>query len=365
MIYCVEGTPGVGKSLYFVSKLIPDYLKIRSSDGSYAPVHIWTNVEGLKPSLLVALSGLPESVTMYIHNIGEYIDEEGHRAVDKRYLEWFYYDPNSIEWVQEYDQKTKTTWEHPDFEKAVYLPLNSLIILDELQNIFGSRDFDKQFTKMALPYITRHRHYGHNIFWASQNHEQVDVSFRRNTEQVWHLDGLDNFALFGGSKRFKISKFEGKFAGYQVNVLPYAVQTVIKDERYFKCYKSHVSDEVKEKKHTSNMWLNSKGLRIVGVIFICLVAMLVYNFVTKGGPVGILTGNHGKKPPVTQVAPHEPSKGLVPEGRGGAVGGGVPDTDTIPRICVSNFLRHNGIDYVVIDAEVKPRLMGVNYEICR
>ena len=76
---------------------------------------------------------------------------------------------------------------------------------------------------------------------------KLDVSFRRNTEQVWHLDGLENFALIGGAKKFKISKFEGKFAGYQVNVNPYAVLTVTKDERYFKCYKSHVSDDVREK----------------------------------------------------------------------------------------------------------------------
>ena len=112
MIYCVEGTPGVGKSLYFVSRLIPEYLKIKAYDGSYQPVHIWTNIEGLKPSLLVALSGLPESITNYIHNIGEYIDEDGTRAVDKRYLEWFYYDPSTVEWVTEYDQKTKSQWEH-------------------------------------------------------------------------------------------------------------------------------------------------------------------------------------------------------------------------------------------------------------
>lgn len=324
MIYCVEGTPGVGKSLYFVSKLIPEYLKLRSYDGSYCPVHIWTNIEGLKPSLLVALSGLPESVSMYIHRIGEYIDKDGNKAVDKRYLEWFYYDPATIEWVQDYDQKTKTAYEHPNFETARYLPLNSLVILDELQNVFGSRDFDKPFTKAALPYITRHRHYGHNIFWASQNHEQVDVAFRRNTEQVWHLDSLANFALFGGSESFKISKYEGKFAGYQVNVLPYAVQRVQKDKRYFSCYKSHVSDEVKEKHHTSNMFLNSKGLRIVFVIMVVLVILIFVN----GNPLSAIKGRHHEisAPSATPTPP----KGLVPVGVVERSVGGVPATDSLP-----------------------------------
>ena len=233
MIYCVEGTPGVGKTLYFVSKLIPDYLRIKSHDGSFMPVHIWTNIEGLKPSILLALNKLPESISMFIHNIGECVDDEGRRTIDKRYLEWFYYDPNTIEWVQDVDPKSKRTYWHPNFETAAYLPLNSVIILDELQNVFGSRDFDKPFTQACLPYITRHRHYGHNIFWASQNHEQVDVTFRRNTEQVWHLEGLDNFALFGGSQSFKIQKYEGKFAGVQIGVPPYAVETIAKDKRYY------------------------------------------------------------------------------------------------------------------------------------
>ena len=263
MIYMLEGTPGVGKSLYMVSKLIPDYLKIRSANGAYCPVHIWTNIEGLKPSLILALSGLPESIGMFIHTIGENVDDHGDRFVDRRYLEWFYYDPSTIEWVQDVDPKTKGVYWHPDFDKAVYLPLNSLIILDELQNVFGSRDFDKPYTKACLPYVTRHRHYGHNIFWASQNYEQVDVTFRRNTEQVWHLEKLDNFALFGGSEEFKVEKYEGKFAGNQIGVPPFAVQKVKKDHRYYKAYKSHVSEDVKEKSHTTNMWLHSKPFMVV------------------------------------------------------------------------------------------------------
>lgn len=351
MIYCLEGTPGVGKSLYMVSKLIPDYLKIRQADGSYCPVHIWTNIEGLKPYILLALSGLPDSLSMYIHNIGEYTDSEGNRAVDKRYLEWFYYDPQTIEWVKEYDQKNRTEWEHPDFDKAQYLPLNSLVILDELQNIFGSRDFDKQFTKLALHYITRHRHYGHNIFWASQNHEQVDVSFRRNTEQVWHLDGLDNFALFGGSRKFKISKYEGKFAGYQVNVNPYAVQVVVKDERYFVAYKSHVSGEVTEKKHTTNMWLNSKPLRIVALIMLVLVVLIVVN----GNPLEAMKRGVHRKGEAPKATPPT-TQGLVP------VAGGErtekKDTDGETEPCYTKYFINRGVPYVVLDNGRTARLDG-------
>lgn len=362
MIYCLEGTPGVGKTLYMVSKLIPDYLKIRGADGSWCPVHIWTNIEGLKPYLLLALSGLPESIAMYIHNIGEYIDEDGKKAVDRRFLEWFYYEPTTIEWVTEYDQKNKVNYEHPNFDKAQYLPLNSLIILDELQNVFGSRDYDKQFTKAVLPYITRHRHYGHNIFWASQNHEQVDVSFRRNTEQVWHLDGLDNFALLGGAQKYKVSKFEGKFAGYQVNVLPFAVQTVQKDPRYYACYKSHVSDEVKEKKHTSNMWLNNKGIRIVFFIMLGLVALIIYN----GNPLDKMKmGVHRDKPQQVQQATPTQVKGLVPVAGVGLAKSDSTEKDPFERPCYVNYFRNNGRTYVVLQNGKAVRVKaGDKYEEC-
>lgn len=323
MIYMLEGTPGVGKSLYMVSKLIPDYLKIRSVNGAYCPVHIWTNIEGLKPSLILALSGLPESIAIFIHTIGESIDEQGNRCIDRRYLEWFYYDPSTIEWVDDYDQKTKTAYQHPNFETASYLPLNSMIILDELQNVFGSRDFDKPYTKACLPYITRHRHYGHNIFWASQNYEQVDVTFRRNTEQVWHLEKLDNFSLFGGSEKFKVQKYEGKFAGYQVGVPPFATEVVHKDHRYYAAYKSHVSGEVTEKQHTTNMWLHSKPLRIVAALMVITLILIIVN----GNPFSKLHEKTlGKRP----VATKAPLTGLAPTGGGGAVTGGVPARDTLP-----------------------------------
>lgn len=340
----LEGTPGVGKSLYMVSKLIPDYLKIRSANGAYCPVHIWTNIEGLKPSLILALSNLPESIGMFIHEIGASWDDNGEKYIDKRYLEWFYYDPNTIEWVQDVDQnsKNKIPYWHPNFNTAQYLPLNSLIILDELQNIFCSRDFDKPFAKALLPYITRHRHYGHNIFWASQNVDQVFVDFRRNTEQVWKLEKLDNFALFGGSEKFKVGKYEGKFAGDEIGIPPFATEQVQKDHRYYKAYKSHVSEDVKEKQHTTNMWLHSKPLRIVAALMVITIILIIVN----GNPFSKLSEKAFGKSSMPPVATHAPITGLAPIGGGGAVNGGVPPVDTLP--CYVNvYVTHGQIKYLL------------------
>lgn len=362
MIYMLEGTGGVGKSLYMVSKLIPDYLKIRNADGTYCPVHIWTNIEGLKPSLILALSGLPESIGMFIHTIGECVDDNGNRFIDRRYLEWFYYNPSTIEWVQDVDPKTKSAYWHPDFNKAVYLPLNSLIILDELQNVFGSRDFDKPYTKASMPYITRHRHYGHNIFWASQNYEQVDVTFRRNTEQVWHLEKLDNFALFGGSEEFKVEKYEGKFAGNQIGVPPFAVEKIRKDSRYYKAYKSHVSEDVKEKSHTTNMWLHSKPFMVVVCIFVLMIILIIIN----GNPFTKMqngkTFNSQEKRPAP-VATQATLTGLAPTGGGGAVTDGVPVRDSLPCY-VNSYVVHGQVKLLLQNGKSVFLTKGKNYEVC-
>ena len=103
------------------------------------------------------------------------------------------------------------------------------------------------------------------------------MTFRRNTEQVWHLEKLDNFTLFGGSEEFKVEKYEGKFAGNQIGVPLFAVQKIKKDSRYYKAYKSHVSEDVKEKSHTTNMWLHSKPFMVVVCIFVLMIILIIIN----------------------------------------------------------------------------------------
>ena len=78
-IYSLEGTPGSGKTLYCVQKIIPDFLKIRDSSGNLCPRHIYTNIEGLRPELICAYAGIPyEAIADYIHILGQKVDENGH-----------------------------------------------------------------------------------------------------------------------------------------------------------------------------------------------------------------------------------------------------------------------------------------------
>jgi len=362
MIYCLSGTPGVGKSLYMVSKLIPEYLKIRSVDGCLQPCHIYTNIIGLKPWVILALQGLPESVEMYFHRIGEVPNPEtGELEYDKLYAQYFYLKPESIEWLEGVDPKTRKAYKYPNFEKAEYLPPNSLIILDEAQNIFDSTCFGERFSQDIKPYLSLHRHIGHNIFWASQDEELVYIGFRRLTEQVWLLEKLDNFKLFGGSESFKVSQYEGKYSGNKLMVEPYAVKQVKKDHRYYAAYKSHDNELVREKKHTTNMFMNSKGLRIVAIlILICIVVVAI-----KGNPIGIIAQKNGATMNRHAAAAQTPPRtGLAPTGGAQGEKKEVQAERQDSIICVQNTYTHAGVDYVIINGISQPKDKAVKYGKC-
>lgn len=270
-VYALEGTPGSGKSLYLVQKIIPDFLKIRSFDGSLVPRHIYTNIEGLNPDVICNLAGLPAyALVPYFHKLGEVVNEHGEVIEDKRYVRYFYYQQDSIEWISDKDDRGRVV-DSPNLERAKLIPNNSLVILDEVQNYFGARDFATKYCKDCIDYITRNRHFGHTIWWASQAIDQVDVTFRRNTQNVYWLERLENW---GQANTAKVSKYEGWLAGNKNGVAPYATERIHYDKRYFACYKSYIGAGVQEKRFKNNIILNNKKLMIVCGLFLLMVVII-------------------------------------------------------------------------------------------
>ena len=135
-IYSLEGTPGSGKTLYCVQKIIPEFLAIRDHRGALKPRHIYTNIEGLKPWLICELAGIPyESISEYFHQLGRMVDENGHEYEDKDYIRYWYYEQDSIEWIETLNGN-KQREKIPNPEKAKLIPVGSLVIIDEIQNYY-------------------------------------------------------------------------------------------------------------------------------------------------------------------------------------------------------------------------------------
>lgn len=358
-IYSLEGTPGSGKTLYCVQKIIPEFLRIRNSSGDLVPRHIYTNIEGLKPWLLCSYLGIPyEAIADYFHVLGQVTDEQGRTHEDKDYVRYWFFKPESIEWV-ETTNSNRQVERVPDWDKAVQIERGSLVIIDEIQNYYSNRDFATTYSKRVIDYITKNRHYGWTLVWMSQSVEAVDVTFRRNTEQVWFLERLENY---GQKHSSSVKKYEGWLAGNKTNIEPFAKGKFKFDPKYFECYKSYVEGVTEEKRYKTNVFLQSKPLVVMVVVFVLCILYAVFS-----NPLDTITGSKKKKAAEPVKAPAAASAGASrPVSFSGA---GEPPSDepvqSNDTLCVKNSFVQNGVLYVVLNNGITDKVKGGSkYEAC-
>lgn len=351
-IYSLEGTPGSGKTLYAVSKIIPEFLKVRDYRGELVPRHIYTNIAGFKPWLICEFCGIPyEAISEYFHVLGEAVDENGRTYEDKDLVRYWFLDPTTIEWVHQ-QNANKQMERVPNWEKAKMIPRNSLVIIDEIQNYYSNRDFATNYSKTAIDFVTKNRHYGWTLWWLSQSVESVDVTFRRNTEQVYFLERLENY---GRKNAASVKKYEGWLSGQKTNVEPFAKATFSYDKRYWQTYKSYEDGCIKEKRYTTNVFLAHKGfMAIVVIVLICIIFLVI-----KGDPRKVLTAHTTEKPAAipskTLVPPPTPATSLS----GG--GGGVGETT---EECYTRQVTANGITYIEVGGAYRPKDYSENIKKC-
>lgn len=231
MIYAFAGSPGSFKSVHVLEKyIIPALKKGRP---------VYTNIERISSIYIATYFDMnPIEVDSLLHILGREYDEDG----------------NVLE-------------ENPDKIRRFYdnVPNNALIVIDEAQNYFGSRDFKEQYSKDAISYLTRHRHYGHDIIYITQNIDSVDITFRRNTQMTYVLKraeaiGAPNLCFIFVYDR---TDLERKWLAR----LKYTPNTAC-----FKCYASYESGEVQEHRKSYNVILRSRGFWF----FIFGIAVLLF-----------------------------------------------------------------------------------------
>lgn len=352
-VYSLEGTPGSGKTLYCVQKIIPEFLKVRDYRGELVPRHIYTNIEGLKPELICSYCGVPyEAIAEYFHVLGQAVDENGRTYEDKDLVRWWFYEPWSIEWLERQNANRQVE-RYPDPEKAVQIPNGSLVIIDEVQNYYSNRDFATFYSKACIDFITKNRHFGWTLWWMSQSVESVDVTFRRNTQYVYFLERKENY---GNANASSVKMYEGWLAGNKTNIEPFAKASFAFDKRYFNCYKSYVDGVSGEKRYKTNIWLNHKGFVLVVVLFIValLAAIIINPFDTIAG----VTKKHTA--PTTHTATPPPT----PISFSGSAGAGVVEHrqsnygSSNDSLCAMNYFVMNGAPYVVFSNGKTRKLKG-------
>ena len=234
MIYAICGTPGSYKSAYANEKfLLPALRQGR---------HVYTNMEGLEPTYIAVFFDLdPVEVSEHLHFLGRVYDDDGNYVEDPELVRRFYVD----------------------------LPENALVIIDETQNYYNSRDFKEGYSNDLIPWLTKHRHLGNDVVWITQSLESVDITFRRNTALTYSLRRMEHLGLKNRSIIYIFDR-----ANLDVRYL--ARKTYSPNPDIFKIYSSYQSKDVKETRTSYNVFLRSPMF----VIFVLIIAYFLYTVIS-------------------------------------------------------------------------------------
>lgn len=196
MIIFYEGVPGSGKSYDSVVKIIANLKRKRT---------VYTNVEGLDDKkcqeMIKSLTNLDDyELEKYLHILTK----------DQTFKFWNYITPGS------------------------------LVVIDEMQKYFNSRDWQKEENRQCADWCSTHRHEGFDAVFLTQRIEKVDTQVRTLTEWTYRykkvnfLGGLVNksyvcFAYSGDDTHTPMTKIVRRY-----------------DQKIFACYKSYVTADTKE-----------------------------------------------------------------------------------------------------------------------
>lgn len=299
MIYAVCGTPGSYKSCYAVQKfVIPSIQKGRK---------VFTNIEGLDARYISTMFDIdPIQVEDCLNYLGRVYDEDGTWHEDKDKIRHFYDD----------------------------LPQNSIVIIDEAQNYFSSRDFKEGFSADLIPWITKHRHMGIDVVWITQALESVDITFRRQTHLVYYLRRTENMGLKNMSFMYIYD------SGDITNRRHLVRKTFRPDERVFACYSSYQNKDVKEERKSYNVFLRSPFVWLMIVVF----CWLGYTLVAGNFQRDVLHVKPKKEPsrqevPVTKSSDVEIEKQHVEVNNGNEVD---------DKGCIANVAKMHGHTFYVL-----------------
>lgn len=198
MIIMHEGVPGTGKTYDAVRKVI-DNLRLGRT--------VCTNIEGMELD----------------------VQQEAIKAVSG---------------LSDYDFKKRFIFipvsEIYSFWKMC--PEGSMIVIDEVHKYFNSRDWQTDANRGLGDWASTHRHHGYDLIMITQNIEKLDKQARGLTEWTY---------------RYKKINFLGSLVRQSYVVFAYAgddtkeyISKQIRnyDKKYFPCYKSFATKDMKELK---------------------------------------------------------------------------------------------------------------------
>lgn len=301
MIAFFTGTPGSGKTYEAVEKIVFNLKTGRK---------VYTNIDGMEDDrhqeALKNLAGLNDlQFFEQFHHLGSYVNKEKEPDLEN--------DP---------DGKINLAW----FWK--YCEQGSLIVMDEVQKIFGCRDTRMKHNADFSDWASTHRHNGYDLMIITQNAERVEVGVRSLTEWNYVFRKVN---FFGGAIQRKY--LCNSYAGEHTDGQPLKKSVRTYNGKVFLCYKSYVSKDIKEQGFMTHVNILNHPIffAIPLVLSVCLYMVFFKSSFATGDIFGVdkvqkrnfalvatanaksLPADKDKSQTLTPVTPTNPSPTTKPE----------------------------------------------------
>jgi len=197
MIIGFAGTPGSGKTYEAVLKILNNLMIGRV---------VYTNIDGMSdPECLEMIKSYCELSDLAIVRLLHFLE----------------------------DSQVPEFWMH--------IEPGCLVVLDEVQKVFSSREWQTTKNNQFASWASTHRHNGYDLVLITQAIERVDSAVRSLLEWVYVFRKVN---FFGGAIQKKYLCHS--YAGEDTSGPPLKKSVRTYQSNVFRCYKSYVSKDVKE-----------------------------------------------------------------------------------------------------------------------
>lgn len=116
-----------------------------------------------------------------------------------------------------------------------------LVVLDEVQKVFSSREWQTAKNNQFASWASTHRHNGFDVVLITQAVERIDSAVRALLEWTYVFRKVN---FFGGAVQKKYLCYA--YGGDDTSAQPLKKTVRTYDQKIFLCYKSYVAKDVKE-----------------------------------------------------------------------------------------------------------------------
>lgn len=116
-----------------------------------------------------------------------------------------------------------------------------LVVLDEIQKVFSSREWQTAKNNQFASWASTHRHNGFDVVLITQAVERIDSAVRALLEWTYVFRKVN---FFGGAVQKKYLCYA--YGGDDTSAQPLKKTVRTYDQKIFLCYKSYVAKDVKE-----------------------------------------------------------------------------------------------------------------------